>query len=318
MHKALYLLLIFIICFTNCGWKENNSQGSAPRRIALVVKTLNSPFFIDMKNGAEEAAQRLNVELIVQAAEREVDVEKQMQIIENLIQTRVNAICVTPSGSKELIPAVGKANQAGIPVLVLDTRLDEAAAEKERVRFETFIGSDNYQGGKVAGEYAAKIFNGKAKLAVLEGIPGHETGDSRMNGFNEGIKDFSGMEIVASQTANWERDQGFNVMQNMLQAHPEIEGVFACNDMMALGAMEAIIAAGKSGQIKIIGFDAVEEARREIQSGGLAASVAQHPAAMGRLAVENAVKILNGESIPAYIPVEIELVTKENSDGAVR
>jgi ribose transport system substrate-binding protein len=311
MKNFMILFLLMVLLWMPACQREKNDASSAQVRIALVLKTLNSPYFIDLKDGARSAAERLEVELIVQAPEREIDVEKQMQIIENLIQSRVSAICVTPSGSRELIPAIGKANRSGIPVLIVDTRIDEEAARNEGVKTVTFIGSDNYQGGKIAGEFISGLSTAPLKVAVLEGIPGHETGDNRVQGFLAGIEKNSRVTIVASQPANWERDQGYNVMQNLLQAHPDIEVVFACNDLMALGAMEAIAAAGKSKNIQIIGFDAVEEARQEILASRILASVAQHPNEMGRLAVETAVQALAGDSISPYIPVNIELVTRE-------
>lgn len=279
-------------------------------RVALVLKTLNNPFFIDMQRGAEEAAKRLNVDLVVQAAERETDVEKQMQIIENLIQARVGALAVTPSGSREVVPAIGKANTAGIPVVVVDTRLDRKAAADAGVRTASFVGSDNYRGGQIIGEYLVKASTGSAKVAILEGIPGHDTGDQRVRGFRDAVKGSPGVQIVASQTANWERDQGFTVFQNMLQANPAIDTVFACNDMMALGAIEAIATAGKRGKIRVLGFDAVEDARKAIEAGTMEATVAQFPDEMGRVAVESAVKALRGESVPAETGVRIELVTR--------
>ncbi len=312
MKKFAVFILLFAICCTGaCNRQEDQSNTPGPR-VAMVFKTLNNPFFIDMQKGAEEAAQRLGVHLTVQAAEREVDVEKQMQIIENLIQTKVDAICVTPSGSREIVPAIAKANAAGIPVIIVDTRLDERAVHEAGVKYATFIGSDNYEGGRVAGQHLTTLMNGNAKVAVLEGIPGHETGEARLRGFREAIKGRPGLEVVASQPANWERDQGFSVCQNLMQAHANITAVFACNDMMALGAMEAIAAAGKTGQITVIGFDAIDDARQAIAAGTLAASVAQFPAEMGRLAVESAVKVIRGETLPAYTPVKIELIKKEN------
>ena len=313
MKKVAVLFLLFAFCFTSaCNRGQEQSKTSGPR-VALVLKTLNNPFFIDMQKGAEEAAQRLGINLIVQAAEREVDVEKQMQIIENLIQAQVNALCITPSGSKEIIPSIAKANQANIPVLILDTRVDENAAREAGIELATFIGSDNYQGGLIAGRHLVEQFAGKAKVAILEGIPGHETGDARMRGFHDAIKEAPGIEVIASQTANWERDQGFNVFQNLLQAHHDLDALFACNDMMALGAIEAIAAAGKTGRIKVVGFDAVDDARTAIQAGAMLASVAQFPADMGRLAIENAVKVIQGETLPAYIPTKIELIEKEDA-----
>ncbi|MDA2925723.1 substrate-binding domain-containing protein [Acidobacteria bacterium AH-259-G07] len=309
--KRIVLLLLFVsLILLNCAPSQDEADAPRPR-VALVMKTLNNPFFIDMQTGAEEAAKRLDVNLIVQAAERELDVEKQMQILENLIQTQVDAICVTPSGSKEIIPAIAKANQARIPVLVLDTRVDPEAAKEAGIKIETFIGSDNYEGGRIAGQYLVKLFNGKAQVAILEGIPGHETGDSRLRGFHDGIKEAPGIEVVASQPANWERDQGFNVFQNILQAHRQIDALFACSDLMALGAVEAIAAAGKTGQIKVIGFDALQETRIAIADGTIEASVAQYSDEMGRIGIESAVRVLNGEKIPESIPVKIELITRD-------
>ncbi|MFL6253836.1 MAG: sugar ABC transporter substrate-binding protein [Pyrinomonadaceae bacterium] len=314
MKKGLVLLLLSALCLSLTGCQRGGEQaGGGRQRIALVMKTANNPFFIEMQKGAEEAAKKLNVELVVQAAEREVDVEKQMQIIENLIQTRVNALCVTPSGSREIVPAIDKANRAGIPVVIVDTRVDAKALSESGGKVATFIGSDNYEGGKLAGEFLAKRLGGKGKVAVLEGIPGHETGDSRLRGFRDALKASPGVEIVASQTANWERDQGFNVFQNILQSHPDVQAVFACSDLMALGAVEAIAAAKKTGQIAVVGFDATAEARKAITGGTIDASVAQSPEQMGALAVENAVKLLKGEQVQPEFVVPIKLITKENA-----
>lgn len=284
---------------------------SAPPRVAFVMKTLNHPFFLDMQRGAVEAAGRVGVDLVVQAAEREIDVERQMQIIENLIQTGIKALIVTPSGSKEVASALAKANRANIRVIVVDTRVDPKAAADAGLKLESFVGSDNYEGGKLAGEYVGRVANGPAAIAILEGIPGHETGDSRLRGFRDAVSKLPGATIVASQPANWERDQGFTVFQNMLQAHPGITALFACNDLMALGAIEAIAAAGRTGAIRVIGFDALDDAKAAIKAGRMEASVAQSPRDMGRLAVESAATLLKGGSVPAEQKVAIRLVTKD-------
>ena len=314
-HLAVLVVIAASSPFSaGCG-RGTPPSGAKPR-IALVLKTLNNPFFIDMQKGAQEAATRLGVDLVVQAAERETDVDKQMQIVENLIQTKVAALCITPSGSREIVPAIVKANAAGIPVVAVDTRVDVAAAAEAGAKIASFLGSDNYEGGRLAGQHLAKLTEGKARVAVLEGIPGHETGDSRLRGFRDAIKGTPGIVIVASQPANWERDLGFNVFQNMLQAHPDLDAVFACNDMMALGAIEAIAAAGRAGKIRVVGFDAVDDARKAIVAGTMVASVAQFPTEMGRGAVESAVKLLRGEAVPPDQGVRIELVTKENAVAA--
>jgi ribose transport system substrate-binding protein len=303
---AIFLSLVALI---SCNREMPTANDK--KTVALVLKTLNHPFFVDMRRGAQEAADRLGVNLQVQAAEREIDVDKQMQIVENMLQTGIDVLAITPSGSREIVSALVKAAKANVPIIVVDTRLDAKAAADAGVRPQTFIGSDNYEGGKLAGEYVIALTDGQARVGILEGIPGHETGDSRLRGFRDAVAKAPGITIVASQPANWERDQGFNVFQNMLQANPGIDTVFAASDLMALGAIEAIAAAGHRGKIRVVGFDALDDAKKAIAAGTMAASVAQFPYEMGKAAVESAVKLLSGETLPADIMVKLEMVTKD-------
>ncbi len=309
--RTLNVVVIAALACTTLSCNRAAPESSDRRTVALVLKTLNHPFFVDMRRGAQEAADRLGVQLQVQAAEREIDVEKQMQIVENLIQTGIGALCITPSGSREIVSALVKARDAKVPIIVVDTRVDAKAAADAGVQTETFVGSDNYAGGRLAGEYVVKATGGKARVGILEGIPGHETGDSRLRGFREAVAATPGITIVASQPANWERDQGFNVFQNMLQAHADIDTVFAASDLMALGAIEAIAAAGRTGKIRVVGFDALDDAKKAIAAGTMEASVAQFPYEMGKAAVEGAVKVMNGEKLPADVMVKLEMVTRE-------
>lgn len=311
MKKTLLVLISLTIACNRGPATTAGGNGGGKPIVALVLKTLNHPYFVDMRRGAQEAADRLGVTLQVQAAEREIDVEKQMQIVENMIQTGIQALAITPSGSREIVSALVKARDAKVPIIVVDTRLDAKAAADAGVHAETFVGSDNYEGGTLAGAYLAKATGGSAHVGILEGIPGHETGDSRLRGFRDAVKGSPGVAIVASQPANWERDQGFNVFQNMLQAHPDIDAVFACSDLMALGAIEAIAAAGRTGKIRVVGFDALDDAKKAIAAGTMEASVAQFPSEMGRVAVESAVKVIHGEKIPDDIKVKLELVTRD-------
>ena len=304
------VLAVLVLGLAAASNRGQSAPASGTLRVAFVMKTLNHPFFLDMQRGAEEAAAGAGIQLVVQAAEREIDVEKQVQIIENLLQTGIRVLIVTPSGSREIATAIAKANRANVPVVVVDTRVDPRTVADNNLTIQSFIGSDNYEGGRQAGDYVARASGGKARVAVLEGIPGHETGDSRLRGFRDATASHPGIAIVASQPANWERDQGFTVFQNMLQAHPDLDTVFACNDLMALGAVEAIAAAGRSGRIRVVGFDALDDARKAIEAGRMEASVAQSPREMGRLAVQSAARLLRGESIPADQKVPIALVTK--------
>jgi ribose transport system substrate-binding protein len=302
-----------LLCLAFAGCQRGGPGSSGRLTVALVLKTLNNPFFIDLQRGAEEAAKKAGLNLTVQAAEREVDVEKQMQIIENVIQSRVSALCVTPSGSREIVPAIIKANRSGIPVLILDTRVDAPTLRAAGGKIACFIGSDNFEGGRLAGEFIVQKLGGRGQVAILEGIPGHETGDSRLKGFHAAVDTQTGIRVVASQTANWERDQGYSVFQNILQAHPQVQALFACSDLMALGAVEAIAAAGKTGKITVVGFDAFSETRQAVLKGIMDATVAQFPTEMGRLALENAASLLKGEKVNEEISVRIELITKENA-----
>ena len=308
--RNLTLLFVVALALLAPSCNRETPRAGDKKTVALVLKTLNHPFFVDMRRGAQDAADRLGVTLQVQAAEREIDVDKQMQIVENLLQTGIDVLAITPSGSREIVSALVKATAANVPIVIVDTRLDAKAAADAGVQAKTFIGSDNYEGGKLAGEYVVTATGGKARIGILEGIPGHETGDSRLRGFRDAVSKSPGISIVASQPANWERDQGFNVFQNMLQAHPDIDTVFAASDLMALGAIEAIAAGGKTGKIRVIGFDALDDAKKAIAAGTMEASVAQFPYEMGKAAVESAVKVMNGETLPPDIMVKLEMITK--------
>lgn len=308
--RNLTVLFVAALAASAVSCNRAAPESTSKPKVALVLKTLTNPFFVDMRRGAQEAADRLGVQLEVQAAEREIDVEKQMQIVENMLQTGIGALAIAPSGSREIVSALVKARDARIPVIIVDTRVDEKAAAAAGVHPETFVGSDNYEGGKLAGGHVVTVMAGKARVGILEGIPGHETGDSRLRGFRDAVQDVPGITIVASQPANWERDQGFNVFQNMLQAHPDIDTVFAASDLMALGAIEAIAAAGKTGKIRVVGFDALDDAKKAIAAGTMDASVAQFPAEMGKVAIESAVKVLRGEKLPPNIMVRLQMVTK--------
>jgi ribose transport system substrate-binding protein len=310
VYTGCFAVLALGVLLSSCRGKEENAK--ALPTVGFVMKTLNNPFFVDMRSGAEDAANREGVQLLLQASEREMDAERQLQIIENFVERKVSVICIAPHGAKEAVPAVVKANRAGIPVIVVDSRVDERALAESGGRIASFVGSDNMQGGRLAGEYLARRLGGKGSVAVLEGPAGDETGDSRLAGFRQALAQTPGMRIVSSQTAAFERSQGYVVFQNILQAHPEVAGVFACNDLMALGAVEAISAAGRGGTIIVVGFDAIDDALDAIQKGSMHATIAQYPRRMGETAVQLAARLVRGESVPAEMPIAISLVTKDS------
>ena len=282
-------------------------------------KQIGSPFWITMRRGAEDEARRLGVRLVTLAADRETDVERQHQIVENLIEQGVNALVLAPSGAKEVVPAVKKANQAKVPVLIVDSDLHRPTAAAAGASTLTYIGSDNRAGGRIAGEAVARWLGGQGAVAVLEGIPGHESTDQRRQGFAAALAAHPGVRIVASQTASSERAQGFNVSQNILQAHPDLKAIFGTNDEMALGALEAVAAAGRSQTVKVVGFDASPDALANIRSGRLAGSVAQFPSEMGRQGVAAAVAFLRtGRPPAAVLHTKVELIDRSNVDAFTR
>lgn len=270
--------------------------------LGLSLSTLNNPFFVTLKEGAEQKAAELGVKLIV--VDSQDDPAKEATNIEDLIQKKVDALLINPTDADAVVPSVQKANAAGIPVFTID----RAAAGGEIV---SHIASDNVAGGKMAGEYLAQLLGGKGKVVELEGIAGTSAARDRGKGFNEVMANYPDIEIVARQTANFNRAEGLSVFENILQAQPEINGVFAHNDEMILGAIQAAEAAGRAQDIIFVGFDAIDDAVQAVKDGKLAATVAQQPAQMGILGVEMAVKYLNGETVEKFIPVPLSLVTPE-------
>lgn len=304
--SIVFVFLLFVVI--GCQSKRDN------KKIGFVVTTLSNPFFIDMTEAAkEEAKKHPGIEIIIQAPERgATDVERQIQIVENLITQRVDALCVVPADSRSIISTIIKANQAGIPFLNIDNKVDLDLAVQRNAKIATYIGSDNYLGGKLAAEYIVKKLNGKGKVAILEGVSGVEAAIDRKGGFMDYVKEYSKIEVVASQPADWEREKGLNVFQNILQANPEVEALFASNDEMALGAIQAVKIANREGKIIVIGFDATKDGLDAVKNGSLEATVAQLPSEMGKLGVLNAIKVLKGNKIEDHIPTEVKLMTSNN------
>jgi ribose transport system substrate-binding protein len=286
----------------------NRGEATRKKRIVIVTKALDSEFWQTLKTGAEEAArQHPDIELSVLAPEREINIDQQVSILEDQILKKVSALAVVPGGISEVTPVLDKARAAGIPVLIVDN--DTPWPGKI-----TYIGTDNRVGGTLAGDYIVKALGGRGKVAIIRGVLGVVSHEDRVAGFKEAIAAAPGIELVTIQPANSERALGLTVMENILTSHPDLNAVFATNDQMALGAMEAVAAHNMAGKIIIVGFDAGKEAVRAVKAGQINAVVAQYPANMGKQAVEASIKAINGESVPKVIDTGTTLVTKENAD----
>lgn len=275
--------------------EENVREGSSGNVIGFSVSTLNNPFFVTLTEGARKAATENNVELVVVDAGD--DAAKQTSDIEDLVSRNVGVLIVNPVDSDAVAPVVKSAMSQGIKVIAVDRGVNGVDVDCQ-------IASDNVAGARMATEYLMELVGEGAKVAELQGVPGASATIDRGAGFHQ-VADQS-LQVAASQTANFNRAEGMTVMENILQSDGTIKGVFAHNDEMALGAVEAVAASGKD--IKIVGFDATDDAQKAVKDGKMAATVAQKPDKMGETAIGTAVKIMAGETVEKSIPVEVELI----------
>ena len=294
-------VLSVLLCVLVIGSMVASMASAAAPKIGLAVSTLNNPFFVDLRDGALEEAKKAGLSITV--ADAQNDPNRQLSQVENFIEQGVSIILVNPCDSTAIVPAIKAANRAKIPVITVDRGADGGEVV-------CHIASDNVQGGQMAGEFLAKLIGYKGKVVELEGIPGTSAARDRGKGFNEVIKKYPNIKIVARQEAGFDRAKGMTVMENILQAQPEIDGIFCHNDEMALGALRAIEAAGRLSAIKIVGFDATDDAVKSVKDGKMVATVAQKPRVMGSMAVETAKQVLDGVKVGAFIPVPLELVVK--------
>lgn len=315
--KFVALLLVLVLSVSvlaACGNKDKDGEVTPPETeapetegnagekedftVGFVISTQTNPFFVSLKNGAEAKAKELGIELIV--LDSQDDSAKAAANMEDLITRGVDLILVNPTDSDAIVNSVMLANDEGIPVITVDR-----AANGGEVL--SYIASDNIAGGKMAAEFIIEQLGGSGNVVELEGIAGTNAARERGEGFNEGIEGTE-LKVVAKQTADFDRVKGLEVMENILQSQPEIDAVFAHNDEMALGALEAIKASGRD--IIVVGFDATDDAVASVEAGELAATVAQQPELIGEMGIDAAVRYLKGETIDESVPVELKLVTK--------
>jgi len=305
MKKVLALVLVLCMALSMAACRividgeESSVQVSANGTIGLSVSTQNNPFFVSLVEGAEKQAAALGVKITV--ADAGDDAAKQTSDIEDLVASGISVLIVNPVDSDAVTGAVEAAKAKGVKVIAVDRAVNG-------VDIECQIASDNVLGAELATQFIVDTLGEGAVVAELEGVTGASAAIDRSTGFHN-IAD-SKLEVVARQTANFARAEGMSVMENMLQANPDIQAVFAANDEMALGAMEAISGAGK--KIMVMGFDATDDAIASIKAGQMAGTIAQQPALIGSTAVSNALKLINGETIEKSIPVEVTLVTIDN------
>ncbi|MCE1178082.1 MAG: substrate-binding domain-containing protein [Micrococcales bacterium] len=287
--------------------RESASEGAssgkaAGKSMTLALSTLNNPFFVDVRDGAEEAAKAAGVTLNIVDAQN--DAATQANQLADAATKSPAAVLINPVDSDAATAAVKPVLNAKIPVIAVDRAVNGADVASS-------VSSDNVDGGKQAAEGLAKAIGEKGEILVLQGVPGTSASRDRGQGFTEGIKAFPNIKVVGKQPADFDRTKGLNVTTNLLQSHPGVVGIFAENDEMALGAVQALGA--KAGQqVKVFGFDGTEDGLKSVKSGKMVGSIAQQPKELGKTAVEVALKAANKETIEKAVPVPVKSVTSAN------
>ena len=310
MMRSISILAASLISLIACS---NQGPGTAPGgtanstavlhgavTVGLSISTMNNPFFVALRDGAQAEAQAVGINLITVDAQN--DAAKQIAGVEDLIQKKVQVILLNPTDSDAVASVVKEATAAGIKVISLDRAVNGAEVSSH-------IASDNAAGGRMAGEFLLKKLGGKGNLVELEGIPGSSAARERGKGFESAIAGKPGVKLVTEQPANFDRAQGLSVMENILQGNKDIQGVFAQNDEMALGAQRAIEEAGLKN-VAIVGFDATPDAVAAVKAGKLAATVQQKPELIGKLGVDTAKLLIDGKPVDRNIPVPLALITQ--------
>ena len=304
---GLVLAGLFTCCLIACSKsgpdsapKPSSAPGATARaaKVGLSLSTLNNPFFVALRGGAEAEAAAKGLELI--SVDAQDDPAKQIASVEDLIQKNVRVILLNPTDSAAVAGVVKQAIAAGIKVISLDRRVSGAEVSAH-------VASDNVAGGKLAAQLLLQKIGGKGNVVELEGLPGSSAARERGQGFHSVIDGQQGIKLVARQPADFDRAKGLSVMENILQAKKGVQGVFAHNDEMALGALKAIDAANLH-DVAVVGFDATPDAVAAVRQGKLAGSVQQKPELIGKLGIDAAAQLIEGKPIDKDIPVPLDIV----------
>ncbi len=320
---SLALQLAFVLLLAGCNSKadgirtDKSPAKSGKPRVALIMKSLANEFFSSMAKGAEahQAAHADQYELVVNGIKDERDLSRQVALVEEMVASGVSAIVIAPADSKALVPVLRRAKQAGIVVINIDNQLDQEILQKEEVTIP-FVGPDNMAGAKKVGDYLAKSLKGTAsKVAILEGIRTSFNAQQRLRGFEAAMHE-AGVEVVDSQSAEWEMSKANTIAASMLSEHPEISAILAANDSMALGAIAAVKSAGRSGEVLIVGFDSISAIQQAIREGKVLATADQHGDQLAAFGIEAALQQLSSQETGANVETPVDLITLETLTGS--
>jgi ABC-type sugar transport system substrate-binding protein len=300
---------------SGCGGDEGKAQPDVRNvRVAAVIKGLENPFFVTMREGLVETARERGAPLRVTAAPAGLqDTTGQASALQSLRSGRPACYVVNPINSTNLIRPLANI-PGGTPIINLDSPIAKDKAQAIGVDITSYIGTDNAAGGKLGADAMARIAGPGARVAVISGIPGDIGSGARTDGFTRGAR--GRFDVVETVAADFDRSKARLAAEDMLRAHPDVDGFFAVNDLMALGVADAVRAEGRRGKVAVVGFDGIPQALSAVRRGDLSATVAQYPYAMGQLAVEACIAAVRGESVPEKVDAPVQVVTRENAARA--
>ena len=312
-HLAIFLIVLSLgATFISCGdnsKKEGKAEASAEGRIAVVVSTMNNPWFVVLAETAKEAAEDLGYQATIFDSQN--DNAKEKSHFENIIAVGYDAILFNPTDADGSVSNVVMAKEEGIPTFCMDREVNSDAPVSQ-------VLSDNYSGCVELGRYFVDKLNRKGKYVELLGLVGDNNTWNRSRGFHSVVDNYPELEMVAQQTAEFDRTKAMEVMESILQAHPDIGAVFCGNDAMAMGAYQALESAGKAEEVMVFGFDGAEDVVQAIRDGKIEATGMQFPRVMAKRAAKMADEYLNGKrDFPKKLPIGVELVTQENVDNYI-
>lgn len=287
-----------------------SSPNAKQYRVALVMKTLTNPFFVEMEKGARKAEAELGLQLIVKTGAKETSIEQQIQIVEDMILQKVDAIVIAPGSSTELVSVLKKAQDSGIVIINIDNKLDAAKSAKEGLKNVPFVSVKNDEGAALAVEFICAKAGNKGSAIILEGIRDAENARLRKEGAENAFKKHPDITVVASESANWKIDEAYAQAEKIFLKHPEVTLAFCANDMMALGLVQYLKEAGRT-DVLVAGFDNLDDARTAIREGRMQATIDQQAALQGYKGVEMAISLLNDHPVEQLTYVPVRLVTAE-------
>lgn len=289
-------------------------EGGNDIKIAALEITLANPFWITMKEGYEAAAEEYGVSVDVMATSKEGDVNEQLDMLNTIVSKDYKAVAISSITPFNLIPGVVSATEKGLPVIAVGTSVDSEEAKKAGAKVEAFVTSNFEDQGKLGAEYIMEKI-GSGKVAIIEGLAGAAQGEARKTGAKNAFEGNSDIEIVSVQAGNWDRQTAYDIATNLLQANPDLKGIFCANDVMALGVVEALKAADMKDQVVVVGVDAIDEAKDSIRNKELDGTVAMSPYLFGKAGLILSLKVIEGHEISQDIFwTPLGLITEENLD----